>query len=890
MTFPGRTENSLVSSHIYVPYRSASDLPDRILPLLHEDQTRRFFVAASETETLLRSLFIERGSPGRSSPEENGFRFLAPGAAEEKGTDSFLRGVMKTLGKWTGLEGGNEWVFLESAALFTPRTDPELLARFEGELDRFSRERPVRIACLYDEEFFPFSLLQRALLSHEAFFSDGSLIPNPLYDVPSRFSTGGTPAGAIRRFRDLLFRQEESIRLHRILAEKSFAGVYVVQEGCFRYINPNAASYAGYGPEEMIGMDSMSIVLPEDRDAAKKNAVEMIRGTRTSPYEFRILRKDGKIRWILETLTPILFEGKPAILGNSMDITEKNTDREALRDSEQQMREIINFLPDATLVIDRQGKVISWNRAIEEMTGIPAEEMLGRKDREYSIPFHGRVQPILIDFALAPESIRESAYTRFEKRGSLLLAEMDFAPTGAEKRFLWLKASPIYDRAGVVSGAIETIRDITEQKRAEGLLRIEKARMEELFEGSPEAIALTDPSGRVLRTNHHFTKLFGYTPGETAGRLVDDLIVPPDLPEEAAELTRLVAGGKPLSIETVRQKKNGIPVQVSILATPIRIDKDQIGIYAIYRDISERKRIETALRESEERYRTIIETIEDGYYETDLGGRITFANDSLLRILACTREDAIGTSFRAFTNRESGQKIWLACRKVFDTGIPCVGFEWIVCQKGGEVRSVEISISMIRNARGTPSGFRGIMRDITERIRSEETIRKLAYHDALTELPNRFLFHDRLSMALARATRAGTMVAVIMLDLDKFKEVNDTLGHTVGDILLKAVSERLLRILRKGDTVARMGGDEFMIIAPDIKNADGAGTVGRKIVEAVRDPFPCDGHLLSITTSLGIALFPEHGSNPETLMQRADIAMYRAKHSGRNLWKFYEEG
>jgi len=134
------------------------------------------------------------------------------------------------------------------------------------------------------------------------------------------------------------------------------------------------------------------------------------------------------------------------------------------------------------------------------------------------------------------------------------------------------------------------------------------------------------------------------------------------------------------------------------------------------------------------------------------------------------------------------------------------------------------------------------------------------------------------------------MVAVIMLDLDKFKEVNDTLGHTVGDILLKAVSERLLRILRKGDTVARMGGDEFMIIAPDIKNADGAGTVGRKIVEAVRDPFPCDGHLLSITTSLGIALFPEHGSNPETLMQRADIAMYRAKHSGRNLWKFYEEG
>jgi diguanylate cyclase (GGDEF)-like protein len=250
----------------------------------------------------------------------------------------------------------------------------------------------------------------------------------------------------------------------------------------------------------------------------------------------------------------------------------------------------------------------------------------------------------------------------------------------------------------------------------------------------------------------------------------------------------------------------------------------------------------------------------------------------------------IGTSFRGFTDRENGQRIWLACRKVFDTGDPCVGLEWVISRKGGELRSLEISISLIRDAADNPTGFRGILRDITERIRSEETIRKLAYHDALTGLPNRFLFYDRLTMAVARATRAGNMVAVIMLDLDKFKEVNDSLGHTVGDLLLKAVSERLVRIMRRGDTVARMGGDEFMVIAPDIKSVDGGSIVGKKIVEAVRNPFLCDGHRLAITTSLGIAFFPEHGSNPEILVQRADIAMYRAKHSGRNLWTIYEEG
>jgi diguanylate cyclase (GGDEF)-like protein/PAS domain S-box-containing protein len=890
MTRPGRPENSEAYRHFYFPYRSAGDLPERLLPLFRDVPARGFFVVAPETESLLRTHFPERGGPEGASIGENGPLFLSPASGQEKGTDPFLRDVLKTLEKLTDRGEEGEWVLLEGTALFTPRTDPELLGRFEEELDRLSRERSLRIACLYDEESFPFSFLQRALLAHKTFFRRGSLIPNPLYEVPPRFDAGETPARAIGRFRDLLFRQEESTRLHRILAEKSFAGVYVVQEGRFRYINPNAASYAGYGPEEMIGMDSMSIVLPEDRNNLKISAMEMMRGVRTSPYEFRILRKDGKVRWILETLTPILFEGKPAILGNSMDITEKNEDREALRDSEQQMREIVNFLPDATLVIDRDGTVIAWNRAIEEMTGIPVAQMLGKKNREYSLPFHGKIQPILIDFALAPDSIRESAYTRFEKKGSLLLAEMDFISPRGEKRYLWLKASPIYDRAGAVSGAIETIRDITELKRAEALLRIEKVRMEELFEGSPEAIALTDPDGRVIRINQHFTKLFGYTPAEAGGRSVDELIVPADLPEEASELTRRVAGGKPLSIETVRQTKNGVPVQVSILATPIQIDEDQIGIYAIYRDISERKRFETALRENEERYRTIIETIEDGYYETDLHGRVVFANDSLLRILACSREEVIGTSFRGFTDRENGQRIWLACRKVFDTGDPCVGLEWVISRKGGELRSLEISISLIRDAADNPTGFRGILRDITERIRSEETIRKLAYHDALTGLPNRFLFYDRLTMAVARATRAGNMVAVIMLDLDKFKEVNDSLGHTVGDLLLKAVSERLVRIMRRGDTVARMGGDEFMVIAPDIKSVDGGSIVGKKIVEAVRNPFLCDGHHLAITTSLGIAFFPEHGSNPEILVQRADIAMYRAKHSGRNLWTIYEEG
>jgi PAS domain S-box-containing protein len=465
---------------------------------------------------------------------------------------------------------------------------------------------------------------------------------------------------------------------------------------------------------------------------------------------------------------------------------------------------------------------------------------------------------------------------------------MDYSRPRRRKRFLWLKASPIYDRAGAVSGPSKPSGTLRSRKGRKPSYRIEKARMEELFEGSPEAIALADPgTGPPDQPAFHEALRLHLRRGRRAGPWTN-IIVPPELPEEAAELTRLVAGGTPLSVETVRQTKNGVPVQVSILATPIRIDEDQIGIYAIYRDISERKRIETALRESEERYRTIIETIEDGYYETDLHGRISFANDSLLRILACPREELIGTSFRAFADRESAQRLWLACRKVFDTGAPCMGLEWVITRKGGEVRSLEISISLIRDARETPTGFRGILRDITERIRSEETIRKLAYHDALKGLPNRFSFTDRLSMAWPAPHGR-----------------EPRWRHHAGPGQVQG-SERLPGAHRGGPSPQGRVGTACAHHAQGRHGRpDGRGRVhdhrhghqehrrgGRRGEEDRRGrpiSFDCDGRRLSITTSLGIALFSEHGTNPETLVQRADIAMYRAKHLGRDRWKFYEE-
>jgi PAS domain S-box-containing protein len=264
---------------------------------------------------------------------------------------------------------------------------------------------------------------------------------------------------------------EESLRhsesLFRTLAEKSFAGIYVVQNGQFKYVNANAASYAGLTLEELTGKKSDSIVHPDDREDVKKNARAMLRGESSSPHEFRIVTKDGNIRWIIETVTSIYYRGKPAILGNSMDITEQRRMREALRESEQRLSDIIEFLPDATFAIDLNGFVIAWNRAMEEMTGVKARDITGKGNYEYALTFYGKRRPILIDLILKPDARIERGYSVLKKERDLLIIETNVPEVKGQKAFLWAKASPLYDSRGNIVGAIESIRDITDRKLAE---------------------------------------------------------------------------------------------------------------------------------------------------------------------------------------------------------------------------------------------------------------------------------------------------------------------------------------------------------------------------------------------------------------------------------------
>lgn len=408
----------------------------------------------------------------------------------------------------------------------------------------------------------------------------------------------------------------ESEHLLRTLTEKSFAGIYVVQDGKFCFVNENAASFAGYKAEELIDKRSDYIVHPEDRPAVKVNARAMLRGKRTSPHEFRIVTKKGGTRWILETVTYIHYDGRPAILGNSMDITDRKLTDDILRESQQRLSDIVNFLPDATFAIDRLGRVIIWNLAIEEMTGIRAEAMLGKSNYEYALPFYNKRRPLLADLLLKPNTRVESKYSIIQKKKELLIAEVESPALRGKSAFLWGKASPLYDSKGNTVGAIETIRDITERKIAEAALRESERRLTDIIDFLPDATLVIDSTGKVIAWNRAIEDMTGVPAKDMLGKgdyeysipfygkrrpIMLDLILRPDKQIERGYYSILEKQKDLLIVETWVPSLRGGKAFLWGKASPLYNGKGNvIGAIESIRDITARKQAEEALKKREQ--------------------------------------------------------------------------------------------------------------------------------------------------------------------------------------------------------------------------------------------------------------------------------------------------
>ena len=405
---------------------------------------------------------------------------------------------------------------------------------------------------------------------------------------------------------------------------------------------------------------------------------------------------------------------------------------------------------------------------------------------------------------------------------------------------------------------------------------------------SDDAIIGKALDGTIVSWNAGAERMYGYSAKEMLGRSITSLI-PPDLAGEMPAIQqRLERGERIAHLETVRLRKDGSPIDISLTSSPIRDASGAvIGISAIARDISERKRAEAALRDRDARIRRLVDANIIGIFIGDLGGGISEANDAFLAICGYSRDDVLAKRLRwtDITPPQHALADQHALAELLQTG-RCTPYQKEFIRKDGSLIPVLFASALFEGQHDELVCF---VLDQTERWQAEARIHHIADHDSLTGLPNRALLQDRMQQAMATAHRNRSRVAVLFIDLDYFKNINDSLGHHIGDQVLQLAATRLQQCLREGDSVARLGGDEFVLILPLQGGSGDAARVAQKALDSLAQPFKVEVSELHLSGSIGISVYPDDGLDVDSLMRAADTAMYQAKEMGRANFQFFTD-
>lgn len=417
-----------------------------------------------------------------------------------------------------------------------------------------------------------------------------------------------------------------------------------------------------------------------------------------------------------------------------------------------------------------------------------------------------------------------------------------------------------------------------------------------------DAIIVVDEQGRITEWNLAAQQMFQYSSEEALGQPMHQLLAPPRYQADAAHgfahFQEVGTGpliGKTTEVTALRKDGSEFPIELSLSAAQVKGCWYAMGVM---RDITERKRAETQLKNSAQRYRDIIQSSMDCFWLVDGEGRILDVNDAYCQLSGYTREELLNMRISDVESKEPSGKMVQHIQEVATTGY--ARFETQHRRKDRQLLDIEVSVIYQHDTEG--GHFFVFMHDSTARKQAEEKIRQLAFYDTLTQLPNRRLLNDRLAQAMAASKRSGRYGALMFLDLDNFKPLNDTHGHDVGDLLLIEVARRTSGCIRQVDTVARFGGDEFVVMLSelDVDKAASiaqAGIVAEKIRATLAEPYVLtirrEGDAETTvehrcTSSIGVVLFINHEASPEDIIKWADMAMYQAKEGGRNRIRFYE--
>ena len=639
---------------------------------------------------------------------------------------------------------------------------------------------------------------------------------------------------------------------------------------CFTYVAPQAAKLLGYPLQDWLQTDFLQRALhPDDAEQTLAYCREQTLAGRDHSMDYRMFAADGRVVWIRDIITLPTEQPpgqEPILRGLMIDITEAKQTEQALALSEQKFASVFHNCPDIIALINiDSGMLVTVNHTFEQQFGFSAAEAVGHTSTELGLWTEPGAGPRIL------QKLREGKVhnieTPFRRRdGSQFIGLISAQKIGIEN----------------TANLVVVVRDISELKDTQQRLQLSETKFAKAFHASPDGLLITRLSdGKMLDVNEGFSRITGYSAAEAAEQSTVKLGIwanPEDRERMVAEVRE--KGFVSNFCAPIRTKDGKLRTcEMSVQPIPI---EGEICMLSIARDITERVLMQERLQQAA----TVFESTAEGVMITDLDQRITAVNRAFTTITGYSEAEALGRSPHLLASGNHDSAFYAAMWHNLSASGHWQGEIWNK-RKNGELYPEWLTISAVRDAQNNISHFVGVFADISSLKHAQARLDHQAHHDPLTGLPNRMLFEARLRSALEDAQSEKHLGAVLFIDLDRFKHINDSLGHPVGDQLLKSIAERLKAHLRDIDTVARLGGDEFIILLPGLQHLSDAERVAHKLLECFNQPFEVDEQELFISASIGISRYPEDGNDVATLVKNADAAMYRSKARGRNRVEIY---
>ncbi|WP_026603933.1 bifunctional diguanylate cyclase/phosphodiesterase [Methylomonas sp. 11b] len=644
-----------------------------------------------------------------------------------------------------------------------------------------------------------------------------------------------------------------------------------------RYLGCNAlfAGDAGqHSSKDLIGKDDNQL---NWRDQAANYQADdrqvIISGKGKLAYEEPQTTPDGNTIWLRTSKIPLRNSDHEIIgvLGSYEDISENKAREDALAQSVSLLRATLEATADGILVVSLQRQIVTYNQRFFELWQLPNTAV--GEDKDDTTLLHLAIKQLK-----NPGEFFDKVQELYNHPDQESYDLIEFSDGRIFERY-----SKPQSIADIIVGRVWSFRDVSNQHRAEQALQQKEYYQRALLDNIPHAIWLKDTESRLLAVNQEFANVFAAENPEALVGKNDFDIAPPELAESYLADDRRVLALRDKLIVEEEIVDRGVRKWFETYKAPVMDEQGQLlGTVGFARDISELRKIEENLRLAALVYHNSSEAM----IVVDSDNTILSVNPAFTTMTGYTAEDVVGKKPHILSSGEHDAAFYRELWAALDTTGAWRG-EIKNRSKDGRLFVEELAINTIYNAEGKPQRRVALFSDITQRKQSEEQIWRQANFDPLTGLPNRRMFRDRLELEIKKAHRMGQLFALLFIDLDRFKEINDTLGHDMGDNLLKETARRLQTCVRESDTVARLGGDEFTVILSELDCIEVSEPIAKNLLQKLSAPFSLDGELAYVSASIGITFYPNDSTDLSQLQKNADQAMYAAKNQGRNNYRFF---